>query len=240
MALFTKVRCGSGIASALGVPLRNEFGAVYANRRSFGSGDMQAVALRIKSVKSIQKITKAMKMVAASKLKADQRRLEAGLPFSTPAQDVMNLLPISTTEPTNKNNAIIVLGSDKGLCGGINSAVAKMTKGMLADGETGGKTFSLYCVGEKVRSGLEAIYGRYFKSVFTDISRTPFNYAKAALISEAVRQGNHDRIKIVYNHFKSAISFETRVLDVLSLSQFKEVRYFIMNLHLSTDAQEGA
>lgn len=194
---------------------------------------MQAVSIRIKSVKSIQKITKAMKMVAASKLKADQRRLEAGIPFSKPAQDVMNLLPISTTETATKNNALIVLGSDKGLCGGINSSVAKLTKGMLAGGETGGSTFSVYCVGEKVRSALEGTYGQYFKSVFTEISRTPFNYAKALVISEAIRKGNHDRIRIVYNHFKSAISFETRVLDVLSLSQFKAMHKKELNIYES-------
>ncbi|GFE53742.1 ATP synthase F1 gamma subunit [Babesia ovis] len=229
MAMFSRVV--TGIGSSVVAPLRSEVGAASFHRRCFGSGDMQAVATRIKSVKSIQKITKAMKMVAASKLKADQRRLEAGLPFSMPVQDVMNLLPISTTEASGKNNAIVVLASDKGLCGGINSAVAKMTKGILAGGESGGTTFSVYCVGEKVRSALESTYGKYFKNVFTEISRTPFNYAKAALISEALREGNHDRIRIVYNHFKSAISYETRTLDVLSQSQFKAMQKRELNVY---------
>ncbi|KAK1442058.1 ATP synthase gamma [Babesia gibsoni] len=233
MSLFGNLRLGAAACSAVSVPLRKEIGPFALNHRNFGSGDMQAVALRIKSVKSIQKITKAMKMVAASKLKADQRRLEAGLPYSMPPQDVMNLLPISTTETPTKNNAIVVLGSDKGLCGGINSAVAKLAKGLVEGGETGGNTFALYCVGEKARSALEGLYGKYFKSVFTEISRTPFNYAKALLISEALRQGNHDRIKIIYNHFKSAISFETRVLDVLSLSQFKEMHKKELNVYES-------
>ncbi|ORM39691.1 putative ATP synthase subunit gamma [Babesia sp. Xinjiang] len=226
-------RIGNSIGSSVVAPLRCEVGAVSWQRRCFGSGDMQAVAIRIKSVKSIQKITKAMKMVAASKLKADQRRLEAGLPFSVPVQDLMNLLPISTTEGAGKNNAIVVLASDKGLCGGINSAVAKMTRGLLAGGESGGTTFSLYCVGEKIRSALENVYGKYFKSVFTEVSRTPFNYAKAAVISEELRKGNHDRIRIVYNHFKSAISYETRALDVLSLSQFKAMHQRELNVYES-------
>ncbi|CDR95792.1 ATP synthase F1 gamma subunit, putative [Babesia bigemina] len=229
MALLPRFRFGSSAASLL----RGDAGVAPVQRRCFGSGDMQAVAIRIKSVKSIQKITKAMKMVAASKLKADQRRLEAGLPFSTPTQNVMNLLPISTTEPAGKNTALVVLASDKGLCGGINSAVAKMTKGLVAGGEAGGAAFSLYCVGEKVRSALETAYGKYFKSVFTEVSRTPFNYAKAAMISEALRQGNHDRIRIVYNHFKSAISYETRTLDVLSLPQFKAMHKRELNVYES-------
>ncbi|GIX66115.1 ATP synthase F1 gamma subunit [Babesia caballi] len=231
MALFARLRLGA--CSAVAAPFRGEFGAASVQCRNFGSGDMQAVAIRIKSVKSIQKITKAMKMVAASKLKADQRRLEAGAPFSAPAQDVMNLLPISTTEPAGKNTAIVVLASDKGLCGGINSAVAKMTKGMLAGGESGGAAFSVYCVGEKVRSALEGLYGKYFASVFTEVSRTPFNYAKAALISEAVRRGGHDRIRIVYNHFKSAISYETRALEVLSLAQFRAMHKRELNVYES-------
>ncbi|EDO06896.1 ATP synthase F1 gamma subunit superfamily protein [Babesia bovis T2Bo] len=229
MAMFTRVV--GGIGSSVTVPLRADVCSISLQRRFFGSGDMQTVATRIKSVKSIQKITKAMKMVAASKLKADQRRLEAGLPFSLPVQDVMNLLPISTTETAGKSNAILVLASDKGLCGGINSAVAKMTKGILAGGESGGTTFSVYCVGEKARSALESTYGKYFRNVFTELCRTPFNYAKAALISESLHRGNHDRIRIVYNHFKSAISYETRTLDVLSLSQFKAMHKRELNVY---------
>ncbi|XP_954517.1 ATP synthase gamma chain, mitochondrial precursor, putative [Theileria annulata] len=188
--------------------------------RGFGSGDIQAVAARIKSVKSIQKITKAMKMVAASKLRADQRRLEIGRPFSQPSQDVLNLLPISTTETGHKDTALVIMASDKGLCGGINSSVAKATRNLLQNVDSQSSAYSLYVIGEKARSALQRNYQKMFKNVFTELTKTPFNYAKAAYIAELLRNGNHDNIKIIYNHFKSVISYETQVLDVLTWKQY--------------------
>ncbi|KAK2197185.1 bifunctional ATP synthase [Babesia duncani] len=173
-------------------------------------------------------------MVAASKLKADQRRLEHGLPFSLPSQSVVNLLPISTTETGERNNALVVMASgsfsyfilhaiDKGLCGGINSAVSKMARNILTNEASSGTNFSLYCIGEKARNALEGNFKKYFKSVFAEIAKTPFNFAKAILIADALQMGNHDTIRIIYNHFKSAISYETKVLDVLSLKQFAKM-----------------
>ncbi|UKK00144.2 ATP synthase subunit gamma, mitochondrial precursor [Theileria orientalis] len=188
--------------------------------RNFGSGDIQAVAARIKSVKSIQKITKAMKMVAASKLRADQRRLEIGRPFTQPSQDVLNLLPISSTDTGHKDTALVIMASDKGLCGGINSSIAKATRNLLQSVDSQSSAYSLYVIGEKARSALQRNYQKLFKNVFTEVTKTPFNYAKAAYIAELLRQANHDNIKIVYNHFKSVISYETRVLDVLSWKQY--------------------
>ncbi|AFZ80419.1 ATP synthase F1 subunit gamma, putative [Theileria equi strain WA] len=233
-AKFSSVISGSWNRSAV-------YGSVNAvQTRSFGSGDIQAVAARIKSVKSIQKITKAMKMVAASKLKADQRRLECGRPFSQPAQDVFNLLPIATTEPTTKNTALIVMASDKGLCGGINSSVAKATRNLIQNADSATLAgYSLYVIGEKARSALERNFGKLFKNVFTEVSKTPFNYAKAALIAETIKSGNHDKIRIVYNHFKSAISYETKVMDVLSLEQYKMMTKRELNV-FETEPESGS
>ncbi|PHJ19244.1 atp synthase f1 gamma subunit [Cystoisospora suis] len=182
--------------------------------RHFGAGDLKAVAARMKSVKSIQKITKAMKMVAASKLRMDQRRLEHGLPFATPIQKLFQRIPV---DPEEKGPlAILALTSDKGLCGGVNSFVAKQARVILKENELAGNAVKVYGVGDKIRSALQRTFGDRFRRMMTEVTRYPWNFSEACLISERLMQDNPSRLKVIHNHFRSAVAYDTLTVDVLT------------------------
>jgi|ERR1711971_301083 len=86
---------------------------------------LKSLSIRMRSIKNMQKITKAMKMVAAAKMKKDQKLMDNGLPFSAPIQDLFARLPREEKPGTLTYFAVT---SDKGLCGGVNSAVNKRVR----------------------------------------------------------------------------------------------------------------
>ncbi|SJK85808.1 F-type H+-transporting ATPase subunit gamma [Babesia microti strain RI] len=181
-------------------------------RRFFSSGGIQAVGARIKSVKSIQKITKAMKMVAASKLKADQRRLDTGIVYAMPSQKIVN--SIEPEQTIAAKTAVVVIASDKGLCGGINSSIIKAVKNLIIT-EVKGDAL-IFCIGNKVKNTMEKTYDKSMCSTFTEVTKPRFNFTTSAIVAERVLNGCFDAIYIVYNHFKSAISFETKIIKMPS------------------------
>ncbi|KFH17399.1 ATP synthase F1 gamma subunit [Toxoplasma gondii MAS] len=196
------------------LPLHSAFGQ---QTRNFGAGDLKIVAARMKSVKSIQKITKAMKMVAASKLRMDQRRLENGLPFATPVQKLVQRIPV---DPKEKGTlAVLALSSDKGLCGGVNSFVAKQARIVIKENEMAGNAVQVYGVGDKIRSALQRTFGDRFKRIMTEVTRFPWNFGQACIIADRLMQDNPARLMVIYNHFKSAVAYDTLTLNVLTPKQ---------------------
>eukprot|EP00920_Eleutheroschizon_duboscqi_P007548 GHVT01017186.1.p1 GENE.GHVT01017186.1~~GHVT01017186.1.p1 ORF type:complete len:299 (+),score=79.74 GHVT01017186.1:156-1052(+) len=189
-----------------------------AQRRAFGAGDLKIVAARIKSVKSIQKITKAMKMVAASKLKADQRRLHAGTPFAAPVEQLISRLPVDDAAPC-KSILLVPISSDKGLCGGVNSVVARQTRGLIASHEASGAAVSILGVGDKIRAALQRVHGSRFDRVVTEVTKVPLNFDTAAVVAERIFQKAPERAALIYNKFKSAIAYDTVCVPLLTASQ---------------------
>ena len=115
---------------------------------------------RIKSVKSTQKITKAMKMVAAAKLRKAQENAEKGRPYSQKMQNIILNLTRSISDPQNapkllvgtgidKTHLCVVLTADRGLCGGFNSSINKDTFRLVKSLEDKGKNVQLLPVGKK-------------------------------------------------------------------------------------------
>eukprot|EP01067_Filipodium_phascolosomae_P002452 Filipodium_phascolosomae@DN2404_c0_g1_i10.p1 len=172
----------------------------------------------MRSVGSIQKITKAMKMVAASKLRADQRRLDMCLPFSVPLPDLIRHLPIDEEAKNASGKTMIVLGlsSDKGLCGGINSAVAKATRQQIVDHEANGGICKMVGIGDKIRAALNRVLGNRFAQILSECNQVAFNFDVASIIAQKVQQMNPDMISLIHNHFKTVISFETKAFRLLS------------------------
>lgn len=202
-----------------------------AQKRCFASDNLRALSLRMKSVKSIQKITKAMKMVAASKFKGDQRRLELGSSFSSPLLDLFNRLNKLDIHKKNEDLALIIVSSDKGLCGGVNSAVSRMSKKLLENQEIEDEIISnispnkiyVYGIGEKIRAALSRLHKDKFEMIFNDYNKIPINFVTCAYIAECILKKNHSNVVIIYNHFKSAISFNTQMLSVISQKQFNSL-----------------
>lgn len=176
---------------------------------------------RMVGTKNIEKITKSMKMVSAAKLRGDQLRLQAAKPFSEWAGritgDPQELETLDTTE-FPANNLVVTLTTDKGLCGGVNSILTRMTKGVLSQLSADGKDYAIFAVGEKGRAQMRRTHGDKFVASATD-RVMPYTFELAcALTQDALDAGEYDAIHLVYNTFKSAIAYTTTVKTVTPLA----------------------
>ena len=127
---------------------------------------------RIKSVKSTQKITKAMKMVAAAKLKKAQENAEKGRPYSEKLQNIILNLTKSISDSSNapkllggngkdKTYLCVVMTADRGLCGGFNSNICKLAKKILKKFLKEGKELKIITVGSKGHDQIKTEFGKY-------------------------------------------------------------------------------
>ena len=177
---------------------------------------------RINSVKSTQKITSAMKMVAAAKLRRAQDSAEKGRPYADRMQQIVNSLaskadPISAPQllvGNGKDNThlLVVVSADRGLCGGFNGAITRQTRTEVARLRGEGKTVKLLMVGRKSADALRRELGNSYIGSLEGIQGTAVEYADAASIGETVRNGfeagEFDVCTVIFNKFKSAISQE--------------------------------
>ena len=177
---------------------------------------------RINSVKSTQKITSAMKMVAAAKLRRAQDSAEKGRPYADRMQQIVNSLaskadPISAPQllvGNGKDNThlLVVVSADRGLCGGFNGAITRQTRTEVARLRGEGKKVKLLMVGRKSADALRRELGDSYIDSLEGIQGTAVEYADAASIGETVRNGfeagEFDVCTVIFNKFKSAISQE--------------------------------
>lgn len=173
----------------------------------------QAVRNRMKSVKNIQKITKAMKMVAASKLRAIETRAvnSRGLwqPFTallgdTPSVDV-------------KKSVIVTISSDKGLCGGINSTSVKVSKALYKLSSGPEKEVKYAVVGEKAKAQLVRDSRQNIELSVSDLQKNPLNYTQVSVLADDILKNvEFDALRIVFNKFHSVMAFLPTVSTVLS------------------------
>jgi F-type H+-transporting ATPase subunit gamma len=159
--------------------------------------------LRLKSITSIKKITKAMKMVAASKLRQAQKACEGVRPLNAA---LLNTVPTAIQTVNGNRHLIVAITTDRGLCGGVNSAVVKSVKKIIKDLSTNGAEVSLICVGEKGRDALMRDCGKYLTKIVNDISKKPINFLSAAALAEEMLASQFDACTVVYNEFKSVVA----------------------------------
>lgn len=177
---------------------------------------------RINSVKSTQKITSAMKMVAAAKLRRAQDSAEKGRPYADRMQKIVNSLA-SKADPTSapqllvgngKDNThlLVVMSADRGLCGGFNGSITRQARNEVMRLRGEGKTVKLLMVGRKSADALRRELGDAYIDSLEGIQGTAVQYADAASIGETVRNGfeagEFDVCTLIFNKFKSAISQE--------------------------------
>ena len=176
---------------------------------------------RIKSVKSTQKITKAMKMVAAAKLRKAQESAEKGRPYSQKMQNIILNLTKSISNPDNASKLLVgtgedkvilcvVLSADRGLCGGFNSSICKLAKAKFKRILSEGKELKIITVGSKGYDQLRREYGKYVikKFSFKDKKNISFNEANevGSEILSLFNQNEFDKCIIFYNNFKNVIT----------------------------------
>jgi len=192
--------------------------------------NLKDLRVRIASVKSTQKITAAMKMVAASKLKRAQDQAEAARPYAERMERMLGSLAASIGDAasapklltgTGENNThlLVVVTSDRGLCGGFNSQVVRGARARANQLRAEGKEVKIFCVGRKGRDGLR----RDFESIIIDtlegLTRREVEFVNAADVGERLttmfKNGEFDVCTLVYNRFKSAISQELTVQQLI-------------------------
>ncbi len=198
--------------------------------RSFAVNEKQ-IKLRRKSVQSIEKITKAMKMVAASKMRGELRRLEEGKSFGYKSVDMMfksdqylqRKAPLQDIHDASE--FLVPLSSDKGLCGGINSSVVREIKTYVKDKNR--SKIRILPVGEKGSAAMLRPFPDMIKNSISDIG-SPCNYPTIMAISDQVmRQSEgYDKIVIYYNEFKSAISQIIRRMEIMPRKRFLDTMKF--------------
>jgi F-type H+-transporting ATPase subunit gamma len=176
---------------------------------------------RIASVKATRKITKAMQMVAASKLRRAQEAAEASRPYAEKMNAVIASLAGGMRDNpaahallkgtgSDQRQLVIVATADRGLCGGFNTNIVRRAKLLIGELTRDGKQVSILCIGRKGRDQLKRIYGPLIIDTyeFTNIKRISF--ADAARISQRVLQlfgeGGFDVATLVYSRFKSVIN----------------------------------
>lgn len=162
---------------------------------------------RIKSITSIRKITKAMKMVAASKLRQAQRSLDVVRPCFKTVDVLFNeYRSTAKSEQAVVNKLIVPISSDRGLCGGINSGVAKATRQLANKADAVDPNASIICVGIKAKDQLQRLYGKSIRTSITDLARKGISFGNASIIAEEVLAQDYDACYIVYNRFKSVLT----------------------------------
>ncbi len=176
---------------------------------------------RISSVKSTQKITKAMKMVAAAKLRKAQENAEKGRPYSEKMQNIILNLTKSINDTENapkllvgtgndKINLCVVMTADRGLCGGFNSNICRLAKNHFEKILKEGKVLKIITVGSKGHDQLKREYGKYIikKLSFKDRKQISFKEAEEVgkIILELFKNQEFDKCSIFYNNFKNVIT----------------------------------
>ena len=176
---------------------------------------------RIASVKSTQKITSAMKMVAASKLRRAQEQAEAGRPYAERMDKVLGSLAgavastgtgpkLMTGTGRDDVHMLVVVTSDRGLCGGFNGSITRETRRRIRQLRELGKTVKLFCVGRKGRDNLRRDFPDLIVESVMDVGKPRLGFADANAIGNRLiamfEDGAFDVCTVIYNRFQSAIS----------------------------------
>ena len=191
---------------------------------------------RIKSVKSTQKITKAMKMVAASKLRKAQENAEKGRPYSEKMSNIILNLSNSITDKenapkllkgtdTDKVHLCVVLTADRGLCGGFNSNIVKKAKPFFEKIKSEEKSLKIITVGSKGYDQLKRIYGSQIIEKISFKDSKIANYLDAEIVGKKIielfEKNEFDMCTIFYNQFKNVITQIPQEQQIIPLKSSK-------------------
>ena len=184
--------------------------------------NLKDLKTRINSVKSTQKITAAMKMVAAAKLRRAQDAAESGRPYSTRMRQVIGNLASKADASSapqllvgngkDQTHLLVVMSADRGLCGGFNGTVTRQTRAEVARLQAENKAVKLLMIGRKSADALRREFGDLYIDRYEGLQGTSVNYSDAAKIANAIRTGfeagEFDVCTLIFNKFKNAITQE--------------------------------
>ena len=184
---------------------------------------------RINSVKSTQKITSAMKMVAAAKLRRAQEAAEQGRPYADRMRQVMGSLAAKSDgvngpallvgNGKSATHLLVVMSADRGLCGGFNGSITRQTRSEVSRLQSEGKMVKLLMVGRKSADALRRELGELYLDRLEGIQGTSVSFADADSIGKTIRDGfeagEFDVCTVIYNKFVSAITQEVTLTQLI-------------------------
>ena len=202
--------------------------------------NLKDLKIRIDSVKSTRKITSAMKMVSAAKLRKAQMSAEAARPYAERMDRMAGSLARSfegvegapallAGNGSSQTHLIVTVTSDRGLCGGFNSNVAREAKRQIRALKGEGKTVKVLCLGRKGRDGLKSEFKSLIVDTYEDLLRNGAQYNDAVAIAnriiEMFENGEADVCTVIYTRFKSAMTQVVTPQQVIPfpMSTIKEV-----------------
>ena len=188
--------------------------------------------LRIRSVRSTQKITKAMKMVAAAKLRRAQEQAQAARPYAERMERMLASLASNVRgmagapallagTGSDQRHLVVVATSDRGLCGSFNSSIVREARRVVRGLIANGKEVRILCVGRKGRDQLRRDFASLIVGTIDEVGRTKLAFGDDVRVTDRVAAmfaaGEFDVATVVYNRFKSAISQIVTVQQLIPL-----------------------
>jgi F-type H+-transporting ATPase subunit gamma len=183
--------------------------------------NLKDLKIRINSVKSTQKITSAMKMVAAAKLRRAQEQAEAARPYAERMERVLGSLaasmagndgapPLLAGTGKDQVHLVVVMTSDRGLCGGFNGTIVRGSRKFIRDLKLAGKKVKIICIGRKGADQLRREFAGDIVANIVDVGKPRLSFDSAEAVAARIRDmfeaGEFDVCTLIYNKFKSAIS----------------------------------
>ncbi|NVJ92707.1 MAG: F0F1 ATP synthase subunit gamma [Methylocystaceae bacterium] len=192
--------------------------------------NLKDLKIRIDSVKSTQKITSAMKMVAAAKLRKAQMSAESARPYAERMEAMVGALAKSfdgvdgapellAGNGKDDNHLIVLVASDRGLCGGFNANIGRFARNKIAELQNAGKSVKVLCIGRKGRDQVRRQFGDTILDTMENLTKNGAIYSDADDIALRIRtmfeEGEIDVCTVIYNKFVSAIAQEVTPLQVI-------------------------
>ncbi|MBW0508737.1 hypothetical protein O181_048452 [Austropuccinia psidii MF-1] len=204
-----------------------------AAARSFSTTPIQNETLkeiesRLKSVKNIGKITKSMKMIATTKLNKAQKAMNDAKAYGQANGVVFKESSLaeefSEAKTIDNKTMFVVISSDKGLCGGIHSSVSKRAKAEIGENNE----IPLVVVGDKPKAQLSRMIPQNIVLSFNQVCKQVPTFADACAIADVIeaKKLGFDKVKLIYNKWVSALSYESTVVEVYNAEALKAAAKF--------------
>ncbi len=191
---------------------------------------LKELRTRITSVKSTRKITSAMKMVAAAKLRRAQEQAEAARPYAERMERVLGSLaanlkgregapPLLAGSGSDKTHLVVVASSDRGLCGGFNVNIVRSARQLISQLSAEGKEVKVLCVGRKGNDQLKREYGNHIVDTITDVGKPKLEFTQADTIGHRISvmfaESEFEVCTLIFAKFKSAITQEVMRMQLI-------------------------
>jgi F-type H+-transporting ATPase subunit gamma len=197
-----------------------------------GMATLKDISIRLKSVKNIQKITKSMKMVAAAKYAKAERELKGARAYGVGAQTFYDNIgsgeesatdgTVATPKEGGKKRLLVLMTSDRGLCGAVHSSIAKEAK-LILKNKPADVEYKVVCIGDKSKVAMSRVYPKDVLFTANDIGRQPPTFEDASIAANEILNSGYefDEGQIIFNKFKTVVSYQTSKLPLMSLEHIK-------------------